>query len=288
MASRVKKIMKITIKISFLLILVILTLVRCVTFRKSDKSTLKQFKKETLIPIVVNDTIQGKQLRYVHLKSEKNLPTIIFVHGTPGSSNDFLNYLKDTSLNKYYNLISIDRLGYGYSEYGNYNGIKEQAEVLKALVDKINLKETYLVGHSFGGPIVAHASLIIDLKGTVMIAPALDPENEKYFWFTKLAYWKGTRWLTSKALRVSAIEKYKHAQELKELESGWANINSPILHIHGTKDILVPFINLQYSINHFPKEFLTTSIWEKEGHLIPFTEKERMMKEIKAFVGRKK
>ncbi|MDG1711994.1 MAG: hypothetical protein P8H51_07005 [Flavobacteriaceae bacterium] len=58
---------------------------------------------------------QGPQLRHIHSNFYDSLkPTLYFIHGVPGSSDNFNNYLIDSLLNTKANLISFDRLGYGY------------------------------------------------------------------------------------------------------------------------------------------------------------------------------
>ena len=257
-------------------------------FRKSTKSLEKQFSKTKHDIKISYHTFNGQDMRYLHYEKNKSLPTLIFVHGAPGSSSSFIPYLKDSSLNNDFNLIAIDRPGYGYSDYGTYYPIATQADWLTDFVNKkLPNNAVFLIGHSFGGPVVSHAAhnLGSKIKGTIMIAPAIDPENEKYFFGGKLAYYKATQWLFSKAWQVSADEKYKHAQELKELEHVLSLINTPVLHIHGTKDKIAPYANLNYSQTHFNPDILSTHSWDNQGHLIPFKEQEKTIEMIRQFIA---
>lgn len=268
---------------------IVFVLTNCMNFRKSTKSLEKEFSKTNHDINISYHDFNGQQMRYLHYDQKESLPTLIFVHGAPGSSSSFLPYLKDSSLNNDFNIVVIDRPGYGYSDYGTYYPIATQADWLTNFVEKqFSNTSVFLIGHSFGGPVVSHAAQRLDnkIKGTIMIAPALDPENEKYFFGGKLAYHKPTRWLFSKAWQVSADEKYQHAAELKELEHLLGQIKTPVLHIHGTNDKIAPYVNLSYSQTHFNPDFISIYSWDNQGHLIPFKEQEKTIEIIRNFVAK--
>lgn len=261
----------------------------CMNMRRSTKKFKSEFKESSIDINIVQDTFDSRVFRYLHYEKEPALPTLIFVHGAPGSATSFSGYIKDSSLNQHFNMIVVDRLGYGYSDYGNYSSINKQADWLANLASKFTDKcKVFFIGHSFGGPIIARSAIKLgeQIAGSIMIAPAMDPENEKYFPGGKLAYWKATRWLFSGAWRVSASEKYRHANELKMMQDEWQHLKTPLYHIHGTKDKLVPYINLAFSSTHFQDSILETYSWKEKGHLVPFTEKEATIKLIISFINR--
>ena len=281
------KVLKISILTLLLLLGLSVFLLGCMNFRKSTAKLDKEMSKENLNVEIKNDSYKNWKGRYLHYKIDESLPTMVFIHGAPGSATAFTEYIKDSALNQYYNIIVFDRIGYGYSSLGEYAGIIDQSgRIAKLLTEEVNNK-LILVGHSFGGPIAAYTSMLLKNKviGTIMIAPAIDPENEKYFPGGNLAYWKGTRWLFSKAWRVSAEEKYKHTKELVNLKDVWERIQTPILHIHGDKDKLVPHENLGFSQKVFNPKFLTTETWKGKGHLIPFTDQKACISDIKTFIN---
>ncbi len=281
--------MKFTIISVIITIILALLLTSCMQFRSSNKALKKDMKKKNISFEILQDTFQNHVFRYLYMNNTKkeNAACIVIVHGAPGSSKDFLGYFEDTSLSNNFEMLIVDRPGYGYSEFGTYMPLDSQAQWINQLIKKHKKEqELFLVGHSFGGPIVARAALLADsmVQGTIMIAPAIDPENEKYFWFGKIGYWKSTKWMISKALQLSATEKYKHAAELDSIKNDWQNLKTPILHIHGTKDGLVPYENLAYSKKTFNPTILETQSWEKQGHLVPFTKKEETIKFIIKFI----
>jgi pimeloyl-ACP methyl ester carboxylesterase len=263
-----------------IIIFFLLSLGSCLSFRKSDNQMLKKAKQYAKEISIEYYKFNGVTMRNIQCQNiNKISPLLVLIHGAPGSSSAFFDYLKDTVLTNNYSIIIIDRLGYGFSDYGRYSSILNQSEVIISLLDSLKRKnqDVFILGHSYGGTISAViASLRPEfLTASVLMAPALDPENEKYFWFGKLGKWKATRWMASGALKVATDEKYNHASELKLLQNNWLNINSPVLHIHGNKDNVVPIVNLDYSQSVFPKEYLTVYNWEGMNHFFPFSSKEK-------------
>ena len=123
-----------------ILILLLLVIKSCVTLRKSDSSIIKNFKKKGQTTEINYKIFQDNKIRYItDKKMDKNLPTIIFVHGAPGSSTDYYKYLQDIDLQKQANLISVDRLGYGYSNFGKAEvSITKQAAMIHFIAQKYN------------------------------------------------------------------------------------------------------------------------------------------------------
>ncbi|MFY0629158.1 MAG: alpha/beta hydrolase [Flavobacteriaceae bacterium] len=197
---------------------------------------------------------------------------IFFVHGAPGASDNYYKYLQDSLLLSKANLYSIDRPGYGFSNFGKAEtSIKKQTEVVAEIIDKLPEKNVVVLGHSFGGPIAAYSSLFSSkVKSVLMLAPAIDPENEKVFWFAYVSKWKLTKWMIPGAMGVAGDEKFTHVEELEKLKDIWKEVRVPIIHIHGTKDIVVPFKNLQFSVEKFDKQYLDTIVLQKENHFLPW------------------
>lgn len=259
---------------SALFILFALLFQNCATYRVSNQDYQQKFEDIGINMAIQTDTFKNHTYRFLHLHNSDTLPTLVFIHGAPGSSVIFLDYIKEKQFHSNYNMLVVDRLGYGYSDYGNVTTIKKQAKLIKHLVEKLDVNNAVLIGRSFGGPIAALSSIYLSNRtiGTIMIAPAIDPANERYIPGGRLAYWKSTRWMFSKAWQVSADEKYSHVDQLKELKKEWEKIDKPVLHIHGKKDRLAPFKNMEFTKKHFPKKLLSTVIIKDGGHLVEFTE----------------
>lgn len=260
----------------------------CLTFRESDPSLNREMKKKDLPYQIHYDPVGS--LRWLWYKNENpELPLLLFIHGAPGSSSSFLPYLEDKRLRDSFSILLVDRPGYGFSDYGNYQPIPKQYEAIQYILSLSKIdKNVVTVGHSFGGTISGYIAIQNPewLTATIMIAPAIDPDQEKYLWFGKLALYKSTRWLSPRALQVAADEKYSHEEELNTFIGDWHQIKKPVLHIHGDSDGLVPYGNVSFSKNNIPEKWLETKTFQNKGHLIPFTERESMVDEIINFVSK--
>jgi pimeloyl-ACP methyl ester carboxylesterase len=265
------------------LLTLIITANSCITLRKSDKSVIKSFKKVNQTVQIYRTNFNGKSMRYIADKAfDKKLPTVIFVHGAPGSSDNFYKHLQDKDLKEKANLITVDRLGYGYSDFGHSEtSISKQAASIEFIAQKYKDTKIVLVGWSYGGPIIG--KMAIENKNyahIIMIAPAMSPYNEKYFGIGKLAKWKATKWFVPSAFVVAEDEKLAHANELKLLENDWQKITTPITYYHGDKDGLVPYENMRFFQDKMTDSLLKCVTIKDGGHFIPFKEYEMIKKEL--------
>ncbi|MBI5310745.1 MAG: alpha/beta hydrolase [Actinobacteria bacterium] len=89
----------------------------------------------------------GVRVHYTETPGEK--PTIVFVHGLPGTAADFDNVARRLAGR---HIIQIDRPGYGYSTGGTQD-MFAQAETVHDLLASRNVKGATVVGHSYGGPL---------------------------------------------------------------------------------------------------------------------------------------
>jgi len=282
--NNLQKVIKLTAGFLFLLFCVLLFAGSCVSMRDSDKSVLKKYDKKGVEVRIVHAPFEETDIRYIEtgIKDEE-APLIVFVHGAPGSSNAFDNYLQDSILIESAKMISVDRLGYGYSDYGNSEAsISRHAKMVKSVMDAYEKsKKIMLVGHSFGGPVVAKVMMDYPKSADLglMLAPAVDPDHEKILAIAYPTKWKATGWMFSGAIKVSSDEKFSHEQELRKMTNDWSKIERPIVHIHGTKDMIVPYENLPFVINKMPDSLLTAITWEGANHLFVFNRSEEV-KEI--------
>ncbi len=286
MQIQIKK--RYTALLLFLLLVVIAN--SCVTLRKSDKSILKSFTKNGQSIYVQRDTSDGISMRYVCSSLyDSAQPTVIFVHGAPGSSDDFSKYMGDVELRDKANLVSVDRLGYGFSDFGKATtSIAAQAQAIENIARKYETTKTVLVGWSYGGPIIGEMAMSNPhYTHLVMIAPAVSPEDEVHFWVGYLAKWKLTRWMVPKPFVVAEDEKNTHPAELRLLADKWERLTTPTTHFHGTSDFLVPYENLTYLQSKMDSSILKCVTLENENHFIPFTQFDLIKREILEIINSK-
>lgn len=274
-----------TLRILLVLLILFVALNAMMSFRSSDVATQKSFA-ENGVPVQIHRIpFAGGELRYVETGLQTDsTPLILFVHGAPGSGDNYYKYLSDSLLVKKYRLITIDRPGYGYSNYGQSKpSFRVQAQAVKAVLDRYRSSKTLLVGHSFGGPIIAQTALDYpdQVQALLMLAPVNDPDSEPVPWYAGFARWPLTRRMLSKAWQVSGDEKFAHVEELRRLQPRWKDLHIPVTHWHGASDFLAPpRENVDFSRRHIPSEWLIIKELPKGNHFIPFTDFERVRTEL--------
>jgi pimeloyl-ACP methyl ester carboxylesterase len=216
--------------------------------------------------------------------------TLIFVHGAPGDLLSFMDYHRDTALLNRFTIVSYDRLGYGYKDgYNRFISIDEQADQLVKMIERENYQDCTLIAHSYGGAVALSAALKdrIHIKNIILIACAVDPQHEKYFWYGKIGKWKMTKWMLPQQLQTAGMEKYTHVKELSKLEPKLKEVRQKCLIIHGTKDFVVPYENFKYLSDTLVGASLKTISLEGENHFIPFQKQKEVRVWIRSFIDHK-
>ncbi len=241
-----------------------LTLSSCFRLRISDKEAFKLYGKLPYDFQIHRYKIGGNHtMRYLEIGRDSQ-PVVVFLHGGLGTASGFKAYLSDTALLNHYKMIVPDRYGHGYSDFGKTEvSIQKQANYLLPILKKARYvgTKTIVVGHSYGGTIAArlamdHPTLIDNL---VLSAPAIDPNNEKRFWFNKpLDFW-AIKWAMPQNFIIANDEKLAHAHECLKMMPDWYKITTPTVYIHGKNDDVVPFVNIEFAKKHLvnaPVEYI--------------------------------
>ena len=243
-------------------------------FTKTNKqleSISEEIGNTNFIKIKLKD---GKYVRtlFTRLDSTEK-PTLILVHGAPGGVHGFKDFHKDSSLLKRYNILSYDRPGYGTrkEDYKSLPSLEKQADVLHQVVSQLNIKDIVFFSHSYGGAVVLeYSSIYSNVNGVFLAAVAVDPENEKMFWFSHFGRWKITRWMLGKALKTSADEKFSHVEELKKLKPKLPLVKTKVIIMHGNEDTIVPYENLAFLERTLVNSDVESITLDKENHFFPF------------------
>lgn len=105
-------------------------------------------------------TIGAEKIRYLQKGEGKD---ILFIHGTPGSIEDWLEVMDSLAQN--FRVTAFDRLGHGFSTSNEYNyHLKDNAALTEQLIDKLDLKSPLIVGHSYGGSVATYMAVHSELK----------------------------------------------------------------------------------------------------------------------------
>ena len=226
--------------------------------RYDPTSLVDHIFRNTQLPAELN-TIKkdGKTITFLKVGNNKKLPILILVHGSPGSLVAYDDYYSDPELLSKFNIISVDRLGFGYSQFGySEPDLDMQSELIVNILKDYPNQKKILVGHSLGGAVVSKIAMdypdLVD--GLVLVAasisPALEPSNK----WRKILNLFPFRILTPAALRVCNQEIIPLKTELEKMMPFWSNIVAPVIIIHGEIDSLVPYGNAD-----FAKEMLVNS-----------------------------
>lgn len=166
-----------------LIVLVLLFIAACfvvdhyMQFRKSDEELRKIYADSHLTASIHYYKAQGRTLRYIRSGSD-SLPTILFLHGSPGSISYYGRRLGDSGIAGKFFVLAVDRPGYGYSGFGDPEpSIQKQAAAIRPLLDSIEHAHhpIIVVGGSYGSSVACRLAMdypqLVD--GLVLTGPSL-------------------------------------------------------------------------------------------------------------------
>ncbi|MDF2384108.1 alpha/beta hydrolase [Nostoc ellipsosporum NOK] len=223
---------------------------RCILCKMSwsDAKAQRIFKNKN-VPFRIGDTaINNHRLHYA-IVGDDSLPTIIFVHGSPGGWIHYAPFMWDEQLLKKFRMVSIDRPGFGHSDFGSALPLQEQADVVGPLLMSFRNKyPVILCGHSLGGPLVAKiaAEHPEAFPSIILVAAALDPQLEKKETWRHVMNYQAFNWLLPGAFQPSNTELLYLKKDLVPLATELSNIRSRVHFIHGDNDTWVPLENVAY------------------------------------------
>ncbi|MBK5278156.1 MAG: alpha/beta hydrolase [Bacteroidia bacterium] len=244
-----------------------------------SKSEIDQYFSEKKVKGTLHSYNIGNRVITYLKAGDETLPLVVFVHGSPGSLSAFIDFLGDTSLLRKTQMISVDRPGFGHSNFGNAEpSLQKQAACLKPLLEKHkNNRPVILVGHSLGGPLIARMAIdypeLID--GLVIVAGSVDPELEPHeTWFRAPLATPFLKWILPRSMRASNDEIYKLKPELQDMLPLWKSLTTPTIVIQGKKDSLVPPGNVEFAKQMIVNAPLKIVLVEDMNHFVPWSRPE--------------
>ena len=234
-------------------------------------------------PLLRHTFYKGIRISYA-IQPNSAAPLLFFIHGAPGSWKAYRKYLRNNSLSTDFEMISVDRPGYGGTENGRaFASLKTQSHLLGRLL-RLYAKErpVILVGHSYGGPLALRMAMDYpnQVDGLLLLAPTIDPSLEKRgrwrMWIREVPL----RWLTPTSLYTTNEEIISLKTDLEDIEENYLCLKVPVYYIHGTSDMIVPVANQYYAkrqMSHLP---LQLRILEGVNHFIPWTNYSEVIKGI--------
>ena len=262
----------------------------CFTFRQSNESFGEKLKQNGQQQIQFHSyRVNEREMNYVQVGAGAGRALVLFIHGSPGAADAYLDYLTNPQLSEKAILVSVDRPGFGYSGFGKpERSLKQQAACIRPIINRIQPSKTILVGHSYGGPVVARmaADYTDVIDDIILVAPSIDPELEPATWWRHLINIPVLRWLVPRALRVCNQEILPLKKELETMMPAWENIEAKAAIYQGENDKLVPAGNADFArrmLVNSPK--VEVQIIEGGNHFILWSESSQIIQKILKMLG---
>ncbi|CAG5068712.1 2-succinyl-6-hydroxy-2, 4-cyclohexadiene-1-carboxylate synthase [Dyadobacter sp. CECT 9623] len=242
----------------------------------SAKQVRKHYAQKDVKPverIIKNDTLS---LCIASIGSD-TLPMLLLIHGAPGSLWGYMNLMDDEDLQKHFHIVSVDRVGYGKSRLKkrrHVTSIATQANALLPVFELNKSKEKVTVlGRSYGAPIAAKLVSLVpeQVKELVMVSPVIDPEKEKFYWFSKWGRNSFIQLFLPKQFNTATAEKYSHSDELKKLLPVWQSLQIPTTVIQGGNDWIADPANIDFAKKHIKSKRAQYIFLYNAGHMITYT-----------------
>jgi pimeloyl-ACP methyl ester carboxylesterase len=256
----------------------------CLQFRMSKKEINSYFEKKEKKGTLHQYEFDHQKINYLKVGDEE-LPLVVFVHGSPGSLSAFIDFMADTVLLSKAQLITVDRPGFGESNFGyGEKSMARQSSVLKPLIEKNKLsRRVILVGHSMGGPVISRMAMdypeLID--GLVIVAGSIDPDLEpNETWFRAPLATPFLRWILPRSFRASNQEIYHLKPELQEMLPLWEKIKASTIIIQGKKDVLVDPANAQFAKKMIVNAPVELMMIDEMNHFVPWSNPELIREAI--------
>ncbi len=241
-------------RVCFLILIISVCCTSCFRrFTQTNSQVKEYFAHKPVTPTYF--TIQNDSAKFFcAVAGADTLPPLLIIHGAPGAWYGSRNILADTQLTNRFQVISVDRPGYDKSTFKNsrktVTSINLQATIIyEALRLNRSFKKGIVMGSSYGGPIAV--KLAIDhpesFYHVLLLAAAIDPNHEKFFWFNKYVHHGPIKWMLPHFMRAASNEKYSHVKELQKLLPLWPQLTVPVTAVQGDADRIVNPINLEFA-----------------------------------------
>ncbi len=220
----------------------------CMKFRISDRKAGAEFEQKGLHVSFLNLKTEGISLHYAKAGAD-TMPTLFLIHGSPGSWDAFKIYMMDTALLQRFRIISVDRPGFGFSDFGTAYDLEDQSRLINKIIQKENnQKPVHLAGHSIGGPVIIHLAENHPeaFASLTLLAGSISPYDEPKEYWRYFFMYTPLKWLMPGAFKPSNNEIIYFKKDLYHIDTMYAALQMPITFIHGDNDGFVTVKNVEY------------------------------------------
>lgn len=237
-----------------------------------------QVQDEFDVPLEIGPVLKLGDVEYIEvdtgIEDGKAKQLIVFVHGTPGSFTTFMHYMNDSLMQEHFHMISVTRPGWVERNAEKVSSLDEQAAALEPLLrmDRSG-KGTILMGHSYGGPVIAKTAMEYSelVSGLVFVATTGDPELSGPRWYNRLAV-VIPRFILGSGLKGANAEIMPLRPQLESILSGWEELEMPVLIVQGGRDRLVNPRNAEFMQRMLVNAEVTYMWREGQGHFVLWEE----------------
>ena len=237
-----------------------------------------QVQDEFDVPLEIGPVLTLGDVEYIEVdtgfEDGKAKQLIVFVHGTPGSFTTFMHYMNDSLMQEHFHMISVTRPGWVERNAEKVPSLDEQAAALEPLLrmDRSG-KGTILMGHSYGGPVIAKTAMEYTelVSGLVFVATTGDPELSGPRWYNRLAV-VIPRFILGDGLKGANAEIMPLRPQLESILSGWEELEMPVLIVQGDRDRLVNPRNAEFMQRMLVNAEVTYMWREGQGHFVLWEE----------------
>ncbi len=272
-------------RIALLLLLILWVVFRFFLNMQKDDAEVAKYFEELQMEAPSSHFVEenGYRLHYKALERSGGLQ-LVFVHGSPGSWDAFLNFFADSLLRNQASLYSVDRLGYGRTEAGQpESSLHKQAEAILPLLQKLDpARPRILVGHSMGGPIVFRLAMDYPqwVDGVVSVAGLTDPKLESRPAILYPLRSKALRWLLPPDMDVCNREILPLKGELEFMKPLWKNIQASCYIMQGDADMLVAEGHADFAEQQLVNANFTSLRLAGENHFTIWTRPELVKRAV--------
>jgi len=242
----------------------------------TEKQISDYYKNKPVKPVyftIQNDSV----LLFCATTGADTLPPLLLIHGAPGAWYGSRNLLDDPILQQHFHIIAIDRLGYDKSEFkGSRQAVTSIETQAIAIHEALRLNRSFktgiVLGSSYGAPIAAKMALMYpgQFHHLVMLAPAIDPDKEKFWWFHPYIRGGPVYWILPRFMRRATDEKFAHVEELKKLLPFWSTLTVPVTVVQGGADDIVDPANFEFAKKQLAGKAAEFIFLPDSRHLIRF------------------
>jgi pimeloyl-ACP methyl ester carboxylesterase len=260
-----------------LIVIFFIAIVSAGCFRRwamSDKQVSKYYASKPVKPVyfsIENDSVK----MFCATTGSDTLPPLILIHGAPGAWYGSRMMLDDTVLQNRFHIIAVDRLGYGKSRFHKKRKVVNDLDIQATAIGEVlrlnkSGKTGTIVGSSYGCAI--GASLVLQQPGSfnhlMMLAPAIDPVQEKFWWFHEYLHSGLIIQLLPHYIRNATAEKFGHIEQLEKMSGKWKDLNLQITVMQGGTDYIIQPGNLLYAMEVLKGKQANFIYLPNAGHLI--------------------